>query len=188
MKSFLSSLTFPMSIKITPLSSQLPTKLNQTFFLNVNRNLLQALLTHLMLSLPEKPHSDHQSQTFAQLNQIFEIPTIVLRTSASTIFYAPSKSFLGRSPVVLFLLKAMIISMLILLTLIISLQLQKFSMSHCKSHLISKDDLDSAIDQMKNGKEPGLDALSPEFWKMKNIRHILLKFCVETFLGDRPDE
>ena len=56
------------------------------------------------------------------------------------------------------------------------------------SGIITKDELDSAIDQLKNGKAPGLDGLPPEFWKMKNIRHILLKFCIETFLGDRPDE
>ena len=56
------------------------------------------------------------------------------------------------------------------------------------SGIITQLEVDTATNQMKNGKAPGLDGLPPEFWKMDNVREILHNLCVETFLGNRPDE
>ena len=46
----------------------------------------------------------------------------------------------------------------------------------------------TAIKQTKNGKSPGLDGLSPEFWKLPRMRKIILKYCNETYVGNRLPE
>ena len=53
---------------------------------------------------------------------------------------------------------------------------------------LTQTEVDLAIRQLKNGKAPGLDGLPPEFWKLTKVRKSLLKFCNETYHGNRPKE
>ena len=52
----------------------------------------------------------------------------------------------------------------------------------------SRNEVDVALKQMKNGKAPGLGGIPPEVWKLPKIRKILRSFCNETYHGNRPDE
>ena len=47
---------------------------------------------------------------------------------------------------------------------------------------------DRDIKQMKLGKAPGLDGIPIEMWQLPKLRKDLLKFCNETYLGNRPPE
>ena len=53
---------------------------------------------------------------------------------------------------------------------------------------LTQEEVDLAVRQLKNGKVPGLDGLPPEFWKLPKVKKSLLKFCIETFHGNRPKE
>ena len=52
----------------------------------------------------------------------------------------------------------------------------------------SQFEVNTALQQMKNGKTPGLDGFPVELWKLPKIRKVLTKFCNETYNGNRPDE
>ena len=45
------------------------------------------------------------------------------------------------------------------------------------------NELTKAMNQMKNGKAPGSDCLPVEFWKIENLRQILLHFCNSAYLS-----
>ena len=53
---------------------------------------------------------------------------------------------------------------------------------------LTEEEVDLAVRQLKNGKAPGLDGLPSEFWKLPKVKKSLLKFCIETFHGNRPKE
>ena len=53
---------------------------------------------------------------------------------------------------------------------------------------LTQDEVDAAVRILKNGKAPGLDGLPPEFWKLPDVKSSLLRFCNETFHGNRPKE
>eukprot|EP00111_Clytia_hemisphaerica_P004088 TCONS_00011696-protein len=49
-------------------------------------------------------------------------------------------------------------------------------------------EIETAIKQMKNNKEPGLDSIPLGLWKLPKCKEILLTFCNATLDGARPPE
>lgn len=52
----------------------------------------------------------------------------------------------------------------------------------------SQTETDTAVEQMKLGKAPGLDGLPTKLWKLPNTRKFLCVFCNDTLSGNRSQE
>lgn len=57
-----------------------------------------------------------------------------------------------------------------------------------ETDVFTVEELNHALSQMKSGKSPGLDEIGIEVWKLPNLKPILLHFCNETYVGNKPDE